>query len=308
MTTGSSSSTPSASSLNSGLSSNALPSASTPSNVVQQHHHHNQHNNNLNNNSSSTIRPPVTTTPTTTIIKLPNSSSSSSPIVISNSSTIQPTTRMSPVANVTMIKKLRNDLSNHEQSSSRTPDVNYSSSNAFGAISRTSASSASSSGELKFGYEPQGTTPVTVVPAALVINTNATALLHHHGVIKESPPSSPGSEASARKRRKGGLTTTTITPQPSPNPPHILNFMDKDVKDSKNILSNGIVGNTLSSTHHMLGNQLNPASSVAKNMTETLNMEIEAHSIYSHDAPPNLIGPVYPGRKETVRIDDFKVN
>lgn len=244
----------------------------------------------------------MTTTPNTTIIKLPNSSSSTSPIVISNSSTIQPTTRMSPVANVTMIKKLRNDLSNHEQSSSRTPDINYSSSNAFGAISRTSASSASSSGELKFGYEPQGTTPAAVVPAALVINTNATTLLHHHGVIKESPPSSPGSEASARKRRKGALTTTTITPQPSPNPPHILNFMDKDVKDTKSILSNGIVGSTMSSTHHMLGNQLNPASSVAKNMTETLNMEIEAHSIYSHEAPPNLIGPVYPGRKETVRI------
>ena len=249
----------------------------------------------------------MTTTPNTTIIKLPNSSSTS-PIVINNSSTIQPTTRMSPVANVTMIKKIRNDLSNHEQSSSRTPDVNYNSSNSFGAITRTSTSSASSSGELKFGYEPQGTTtPAVVVPAALVINTNATALLHH-GVIKESPPSSPGSEASARKRRKGALTTTTMTPQPSPNQPHILNFMDKDVKDSKSILSNGIVGNTLSSTHHMLGNQLNPASSVAKNMTDTLNMEIEAHSIYSLDTPANLTGPVYPGRKEMVRNVNFKVH
>lgn len=50
----------------------------------------------------------------------------------------------------------------------------------------------------------------------------------------------------------------------------------------------------------MLGNQLNPNSSMAKNMADTLNMEIEAHSIYSHEPAANLIGPQYPGKKESV--------
>lgn len=49
----------------------------------------------------------------------------------------------------------------------------------------------------------------------------------------------------------------------------------------------------------MLGNQLNPNSSMAKSMTETLNSELEAHSIYT--AEPNLnttqlVGPPLPNR------------
>lgn len=136
-------------------------------------------------------------------------------------------------------------------------------------------------GGLKFSYEQQ-------VPAGLVINTN-TALMQ--SALKESPPSSPGSEASARKRRKGG---SSLTPQPSP---HAFTVDHKE-KDPK-ILQNGAIPIM---THHMLGNQLNPNSSVAKNMVETLNMEIEAHSIYTHEPQQNLVGPQYPGRKESVSI------
>jgi hypothetical protein len=99
--------------------------------------------------------------------------------------------------------------------------------------------------------------------------------INTHHTVKESPPSSPGSEASARKRRKA-------TPQASPH--------EKETK-----VVNGAV-----TTHHMLGNQLNPNSSMAKNMTETLNMEIEAHSIYSSEPAANLVGPQYPGRKDAV--------
>ena len=125
-------------------------------------------------------------------------------------------------------------------------------------------------GGLKFGYEQQQ-------PAGLVVNTNT------HLAVKESPPSSPSSEASARKRRKP-------TAQASPH--------EKEVK----IVQNGAAP----STHHMLGNQLNLNSSVAKNMTETLNMEIEAHSIYSHEPAANLVGPQFPGRKDSVRnIEKF---
>jgi hypothetical protein len=115
-------------------------------------------------------------------------------------------------------------------------------------------------GGLKFAFEQQ--------QPSLVINT--------HHTLKESPPSSPGSEASARKRRKP-------TPQASPH--------EKEAK---------VVNGAVPSTHHMLGNQLNPSSSMAKNMTETLNMEIEAHSIYSHEPAANLIGPQFPGKKDSV--------
>lgn len=167
----------------------------------------------------------------------------------------------SPIVNVTIMKKYRD-----EPSTSRTPE--------------TSFGSVPTPGGLKFAFEPQQQTP-----PGLVINTN-TATMHHS--LKESPPSSPGSEASARKRRKGG---NSLTPQPSPHAFHI----EKE-KDTKTILQNGAIP----LTHHMLGNQLNPNSSMAKNMAETLNMEIEAHSIYSHEPVVNLVGPQYPGRKESV--------
>jgi hypothetical protein len=169
----------------------------------------------------------------------------------------------SPLVNVANLKKYRD-----EPSTSRTPD-----SMPFGSVPTP--------GGLKFGFEQQQQTP-----AGLVINTNV------HQSLKESPPSSPGSEASARKRRKGG---NSLTPQPSP---HGFHPAENKEKDSKLILQNGAIPLT---THHMLGNQLNPTSSMAKNMAETLNMEIEAHSIYTHEPPVNLVGPQYPGRKDSVR-------
>ena len=173
----------------------------------------------------------------------------------------------SPIVNATVMKKYRD-----EPSTSRTPDI------PFGSVP--------TAGGLKFAFEQQQ--PASA-PAGLVINTN-TAVMHH--VLKESPPTSPESQASSRKRRKGA---SSITPQASPHGFH----GDHKEKDAKTILQNGAVPN---STHHMLGNQLNPNSSVAKNMTETLNMEIEAHSIYSHEPVANLVGPQYPGRKDLVRF------
>ncbi|CRK97141.1 CLUMA_CG010538, isoform A [Clunio marinus] len=175
----------------------------------------------------------------------------------------------SPIVNVTIMKKYRD-----EPSTSRTPDMPY-------------HGSLPTAGGLKFGYEQQQ-------PAGLVINTNTTPAMQH--ALKESPPSSPGSEASAKKRRKAGSGNSHIS-QPSP-----VSYMHSESlkeKESKTILQNGAIP---LSTHHMLGNQLNPSSSVAKNMTETLNMEIEAHSIYSHDPPVNLVGPQYPGRKESNKL------
>lgn len=51
---------------------------------------------------------------------------------------------------------------------------------------------------------------------------------------------------------------------------------------------------------HMLGNQLNPASSVAQKMSDQLFMEMEAQSVYGTanlDAGAQLIGPIFPGKQ-----------
>lgn len=93
--------------------------------------------------------------------------------------------------------------------------------------------------------------------------------------IKESPPSSPGSEIGSRKR---------------PGAP-------TDAKDFK------IFQKNVHATH-MLGNQLNPASSMAQKMSDQLYMEMEAHSVYnaapSLETGTPLVGPAFPGKQLNV--------
>lgn len=51
---------------------------------------------------------------------------------------------------------------------------------------------------------------------------------------------------------------------------------------------------------HMLGNQLNPSSSVAQKMSDQLYNEMEVNSAYtssSMDSNTQLIGPVFPGKQ-----------
>lgn len=46
------------------------------------------------------------------------------------------------------------------------------------------------------------------------------------------------------------------------------------------------------SAPHMLGNQLNPTSTMAQKMSDTLSQELEAHSIFTEsNSSTNLIGP-----------------
>ena len=48
---------------------------------------------------------------------------------------------------------------------------------------------------------------------------------------------------------------------------------------------------------HMLGNQINPASSVAQKMSETLTAELEAHNVVTHSSPiGNFTGVPFPSR------------
>lgn len=50
-----------------------------------------------------------------------------------------------------------------------------------------------------------------------------------------------------------------------------------------------------STAPHMLGNQLNPSSSMAQKMSDALNDELEAHSIFttadSNSTANNFVGP-----------------
>ncbi|XP_015116992.1 protein AF-10 isoform X2 [Diachasma alloeum] len=108
-------------------------------------------------------------------------------------------------------------------------------------------------------------------------------------VVKDSPPSSPGSESMSstgpgrRKRKSAG--NTTPTPSASTTPTAMLNNA-KDEKDVK-LFQNGV------SAPHMLGNQLNPTSTMAQKMSDTLNQELEAHSIFTEasNSSTNLVGP-----------------
>lgn len=94
--------------------------------------------------------------------------------------------------------------------------------------------------------------------------------------IKNSPPSSPNSEiAEPHKRNHSNINDGT--------------------KDMKLFPSKSDVHVT-----HMLGNQLNPTSSVAQKMSDQLFMEMEAHSVYtssSMDSSSQMTGPVFPGKQ-----------
>ncbi|KRT80537.1 hypothetical protein AMK59_6741, partial [Oryctes borbonicus] len=98
--------------------------------------------------------------------------------------------------------------------------------------------------------------------------------------IKESPPSSPSSEslgaAPSNSRKKGRKSAPASVSNTSTS---------KDGKDNIKLFQNGI------HAPHMLGNQLNPNSNMAQKMSDHLNSELEAHSIFNSNENSNLVGP-----------------
>ncbi|KAL1377811.1 hypothetical protein pipiens_016000 [Culex pipiens pipiens] len=184
---------------------------------------------------------------------------------------------------------------------SRTPD------NSFG-----SNSSFSGGGGLKFSYEAQTPTTTILSAASNPAQMGATSTIitaPQPMVVKESPPSSPGSDtggvtAGARggsNKRNRKLSTNSNAGKSSiavgvgivgdavgggAGPP-------LDAKDSK-LFQNGVVHAT-----HMLGNQLNPNSTVAQKMSDQLCMEVDAHSFV--EAPTAMLGPPFPGKSQAAR-------
>lgn len=97
-------------------------------------------------------------------------------------------------------------------------------------------------------------------------------------IAKDSPPSSPGSETMSV--HSGGRNSKTKNSKRSNG------GRDRDDRDIK-LFQNGV------SAPHMLGNQLNPSSTMAQKMSDTLSAEMEAHSIFndSSNSTTSLIGP-----------------
>lgn len=115
--------------------------------------------------------------------------------------------------------------------------------------------------DLKISYEAQS-------------NVYDVASITPRTEIKNSPPSSPNSEIAE---------------------PHKRNHSNDGTKDVKLFPSKDM------HVTHMLGNQLNPSSSVAQKMSDQLFMEMEAHSVYtssSMDSSSQMTtGPVFPGKQ-----------
>ncbi|KAJ9594210.1 hypothetical protein L9F63_014370, partial [Diploptera punctata] len=98
---------------------------------------------------------------------------------------------------------------------------------------------------------------------------------------KDSPPSSPGSETtSVHSAGRSNASNKNRTNKRSSS------GRDRDDKDVK-LFQNGV------SAPHMLGNQLNPSSTMAQKMSDTLSAEMEAHSIFteSSNTSTTLVGP-----------------
>lgn len=135
--------------------------------------------------------------------------------------------------------------------------------------------------------------------------------------VKDSPPSSPGSEnltnnsgaVSVRRKRprtnegrevtgsnSSGASTSGSQQQQQPLQQNYSSssqynsmeskYQPKEEKESK-LFDNGV------NAPHMLGNQLNPSSSMAQKMSDTLSQEMKAHSIFTEasNSGMNLVGP-----------------
>lgn len=110
-----------------------------------------------------------------------------------------------------------------------------------------------------------------------------------------------------RENLNASKTQESLVITPLPNTIPSTNAGTKDLNPYKDNASSSIHGKENSlylirngmTAPHMLGNQLNPNSSVAQKMTDTLVAEVEAHSITDECSPvstTNLIGVPFPLR------------
>ncbi|XP_026272554.1 protein AF-10 isoform X4 [Frankliniella occidentalis] len=124
-------------------------------------------------------------------------------------------------------------------------------------------------------------TPPTITSSPLDTKPGPDDLSSSAISMKESPPSSP-EPVPHRGRPKGRRGHNTVQ-------------SSKEEKEQK-IFQNGVT--SINNAPHMLGHQLNPSSSMAQKMSDTLTAELEAHSVFSSEPnlsnQNNLVGPQLP--------------
>ncbi|XP_044579916.1 protein AF-10-like isoform X2 [Cotesia glomerata] len=149
----------------------------------------------------------------------------------------------------------------------------------------------------------QGTTTATGNFSSITSATGNTM----RSVVKDSPPSSPSSESMSstgpgRTKKKSVEDHDSITPLSSINmTPTPLASNTKEEKEVK-LFQNGV------NAPHMLGNQLNPSSTMAQKMSDTLHQELEAHSIFTEasNSSTTLVGPQLHSRViASIRSNQF---
>lgn len=106
-------------------------------------------------------------------------------------------------------------------------------------------------------------------------------------------------EAQPNTYDSGTLADVKISPPSSPNSGTIENKTNHaPISDSTNDTKNYRPKEVMPT--HMLGNQLNPASTVAQKMSDQFLMEMETHGSYTAvnlDAGAQLIGPAFPAKQ-----------
>ncbi|XP_018302574.1 protein AF-10 isoform X3 [Mycetomoellerius zeteki] len=184
----------------------------------------------------------------------------------------------------------------------------------------TSASSTAVVTTTKRGARNNHQTPppaATVAPVPSIIQGPASATVGHFSsisgpgsvnimgpTVKESPPSSPGSESmsSTTSKRKRKTAVSTPIPSASSTPTALANISIKEENNVK-LFQNGV------SAPHMLGNQLNPTSTMAQKMSDTLSQELEAHSIFTEirsgqtSAPSTSFSTVFSTSSNTAGLN-----
>lgn len=200
-----------------------------------------------------------TTTTATTIITATNTVAS----IAKTLTTSTTTTTVDSVASLVK-PKVSHKKSRSQFNETPPPSTSRTPDNPYSSGNSTPANSF---GGLKFGYEAQ---PGAASAAVVVSTPPSLTTTPQPPSIKDSPPSSPGSEAGNRKRNRPSTDTKSFK-----------------------IFQNGV------HVTHMLGNQLNPASSVAQKMSDQLNMELE-HNMFTSaalESSNQLVGPPFPGKQ-----------
>ncbi|XP_050309495.1 protein AF-10 isoform X2 [Anthonomus grandis grandis] len=107
--------------------------------------------------------------------------------------------------------------------------------------------------------------------------------------IKDSPPSSPGSESQSTTSfsQSSNNRGRAKARKSAPAAVNVIQGYSKEEKKENKLFTNGMTA------PHMLGNQLNPNSTMHAKMTDHLSNELEAHSIYNNSSEnsPTLVGP-----------------